>query len=544
MPSVRYLAFALLSTLSAYATHSAYAEDFTPIEYNNPGLKVDLGVGLWSWPMPMDLDGDGDNDLVVSCPDKPMNGVYFFENTEGDVKFPVFQPGVKIGPALKNVQSSYVDGKPRLLLPGKEQVGLSLASLGEAKKLPLDERLGYEGKMRANQWKYADYDADGLLDLIIGQGIWTDYGWDDAFDALGNWTRGPLHGYVYFARNTGTNEKPDYAEPVKITAGGKPVDVYGMPSPNLGDFDGDGDLDLICGEFLDGFTWFENVGSRTKPEYSAGQRLSSDGKPILMNLQMIVPTAFDWDKDGDLDLICGDEDGRVAFIEHTGKVVDGMPQFNQPVYFQQQADKVKCGALVTPVSFDWDGDGDDDLVCGNTAGYIEFFENLGGKPTKWAAAKRLTADGKTIRFQAGPNGSIQGPCEAKWGYTTQTIGDWDHDGLPDLVVNSIWGKVVWLRNIGTRTNPKLATEQPLEVEWPGKAPKPDWFWWNPKGKNLVTQWRTTPVVVDFNNDQLNDLVMLDHEGYLAFFQRTKSDDGELHLQPGQRIFTRRIRRSH
>lgn len=35
-----------------------------------------------------------------------------------------------------------------------------------------------------------------------------------------------------------------------------------------------------------------------------------------MDLQMIVPIAFDWDNDGDLDLIVGDEDGRVAFIEN------------------------------------------------------------------------------------------------------------------------------------------------------------------------------------------------------------------------------------
>jgi len=527
---------ALLTFAFSQAALPCLGQEFTPIKYNHPGLKVDLGVGLWAWPMPMDLDADGDNDLVVSCPDKPMNGTYFFENIEGDVKLPVFRPAVRIGGALKNLQASYVDGKPHLLMPGHEQLGLSLTSLGEAKKLPLAERLGYEGKMRANQWKYADYDADGLLDLIVGQGIWTEYGWDNAFDSEGNWTRGPLHGYVYLARNTGTNDKPKYADPKKINAAGKPIDVFGMPSPNLGDFDNDGDLDIICGEFLDGFTWFENTGTRTKPEYTAGRRLASDGKQILMDLQMIVPTAFDWDKDGDLDLICGDEDGRVALIEHTGIVVDHMPQFKQPVYFQQQADDVKCGALVTPVSFDWDADGDDDLVCGNTAGYIELIENLGGKPAKWAAPERLQADGKTIRFLAGPNGSIQGPAEAKWGYTTQTIGDWDHDGLPDLVVNSIWGKVVWFRNVGTRTNPKLSAQQPLEVQWPGEAPKPAWFWWTPEGKNLVTQWRTTPVVIDLNNDKLNDLVMLDHEGYLALFERTKSESGDLQLQPGQRIF--------
>ena len=52
----------------------------------------------------------------------------------------------------------------------------------------------------------------------------------------------------------------------------------------------------------------------------------------------------------------------------------------------------------------------------------------------------------------------------------------------------------------------------------------------------MTQWRTTPVVVDFNGDELNDLVMLDHEGYLALFERTKSESGDLQLQPGKRMF--------
>ena len=42
---------------------------------------------------------------------------------------------------------------------------------------------------------------------------------------------------------------------------------------------------------------------------------------------MIVPTAIDWDGDHDLDLIVGDEDGRVALVENTGKLQDQIPQF-------------------------------------------------------------------------------------------------------------------------------------------------------------------------------------------------------------------------
>jgi hypothetical protein len=251
---------------------------------------------------------------------------------------------------------------------------------------------------------------------------------------------------------------------------------------------------------------------------------------------MIVPVANEWDHDGDVDLVVGQEDGRVMLIEHSGRVADGLPQFEKPRFFRQQASAVKFGALATPVSFDWDNDGDEDLVCGNTAGQIGFIENLdGGNPPKWATPQLLEVDGQEIRIQAGENGSIQGPCEAKWGYTTLSVADWDHDALPDLIVNSILGKVVWYRNVGTRASPRLAAAQPIEVEWLGKTPKPAWNWWQPKGKSLATQWRTTPAVLDFNGDQLNDLVMLDQEGYLGFFERVRRD-GRLVLLPPVRKF--------
>ena len=440
---------------------------------------------------------------------------------------PVFKPGRRISRGLQDVQVSHVAGEPRVLSPGNEYPDFLKTGLEQPSPLPLPANV-HPSKIRANMWRYADYDGDGAMDLIVGIGDGNDYGWDNAYDASGRWTNGPIHGYVYFVRNTGTTAKPVYDQPVKVMAGDQPVEVYGWPSPNFADFDGDGDLDLLCGEFLDGFTYFQNVGTRTEPKYATGIRLkTAEGRPLAMDLQMITPTAIDWDKDGDFDLIVGDEDGRVALIENSGKLArDCTPQFLAPRYFQQEANDVKCGALATPVGFDWDGDGDTDIVSGNTAGYIVFFENLSGpgvEQPRWAAPRHLEADGKVIRIMAGPNGSIQGPCEAKWGYTTLNIADWDGDGLPDLIVNSIWGKVHWYRNVGTRKQPKLAAARPIEIEWDTPQPTLAWGWLRPEGNGLLTQWRTTPVAVDWNRDGLMDLVMLDHEGYLAFFERRRRE---------------------
>ena len=523
--------------------HAVHAASLERLKYNNPGLAVDLGVGLWAWPLPMDFDGDGDLDLVVNCPDKPYNGVYFFENTSGDTgknKRPVFKPGRRISAGVQNVQVSFVDGKPRVLSPGNEYPDFLKTGLESPKKLPLPANV-HPNKVRGNFWRYVDYDGDGAVDLIVGADDWTDYGWDNAYDASGKWTNGPLRGFVYLARNRGTTEKPDYEKPAKVMAGEKPVEVFGWPSPNFADLDGDGDLDLICGEFLDGFTYFENIGTRTAPKFDTGRRLTTpDGKRLAMDLEMITPTAIDWDKDGDVDLIVGDEDGRVAFIENAGKPsADHTPQFLPPKYFQQEADDLKCGALATPVGFDWDGDGDTDIISGNTAGYIVLFENLsrpGVEKPRWAAPSFLEADGKVIRIQAGTNGSIQGPCEAKWGYTTLSVADWDGDGRPDILANSILGKVHWYRNVGTRQRPQLAAAQPIEVEWNGAQSHLNYGWLRPEGKALLTQWRTTPVAVDWNKDGLMDLVMLDQAGYLAFFERAKAP-GQLLLRAPQRIFS-------
>ncbi len=527
-----------------------------PLAYENPGLDVSLGVGLWAWPIPWDVDGDGDTDLLVSCPDKPYNGVHLFENRSGPgVEMPVFAPARRLGPAQHYVTPSYVEGSSgrqlRVLRMNTEWPDVIRSGLAPGREvtlpLPVTAHTTLFGaqpkgpRIRHNVWKYVDFDGDGALDIVQAAEDWSDYGWDDGYDATGMWIHGPLHGVIHVLRNEGTNDVPRYGEPQPLQAGGVRLDQpLGNPVPNFEDFDRDGDLDLLTGEFLDGFTYYENVGTRTRPQYAAGWPVpSATGGRLRMELQMIVPVAFDWNRDGHMDLIVGDEDGRVAYVRNTGRLdASRTPVFDPPAYFEQQADTLKSGALATPATVDWDGDGDLDILSGNTAGFIEWFENLSGpgvERPRWAAPRRLEAGGRVFRVMAGPNGSIQGPIEAKWGYTTFSVADWDGDGLPDIVLNSILGEVMWLRNTGTRTAPRLAAAEPIEVEWEGSPPRLAWGWKTPTGKALLTQWRTTPVVHDFTGDGLPDLAMLDTEGYLALFERATRGGARV-LTPPRRAF--------
>lgn len=539
----------LTAAMSSLMASAVLAQEMRSLRYNHPGLVVDLGVGLWAWPIPCDADGDGDWDLIVSCPDKPSNGVWFFENRSGPTKdnpMPVFYPARRLSSTVHYVMPSYVDGKLRVLSPGLEYEKFETSGTARSRQLSVAANfyrpqgpMTKGPKVRHNQWRYADLDGDDVLDLVVGIEDWSFYGWDDAYDENGEWVAGPLKGLVYWHRGIGEDR---YAEPVPLMIdapdGGTPVETYGCPSPNLVDMDGDGDLDLICGEFLDRFTYFENIGNKRAPRFQHGQRLKDPmGADLRMDLQMIVPVAFDWDCDGDSDLIVGDEDGRVAWAENTGSLdPHRVPIFQQPRYFRQHADHLKCGALATPVGVDWDGDGDDDIVSGNTAGYIEIFENLSRKGISepiWQAPERLLVGGHVFRVQAGSNGSIQGPAEAKWGYTTLSVADWDLDQLPDIVYNSILGEVCWLKNVGSRSQPRFEHSQPIEIQWndpesladaKSDVPRLAWGWKKPRGNALLTQWRTTPVVYDFTRDGLPDLAMLDVDGFLVLFERYKEKD--------------------
>src|SRR5688572_4342473 len=75
---------------------------------------------------------------------------------------------------------------------------------------------------------------------------------------------------------------PELAPPVRVEADGVPIDIGSLSNiahagPWLGDYDGDGDRDLLVGDFPGYFWRFDNVGSDKKPKLTSKGKLQAGG---------------------------------------------------------------------------------------------------------------------------------------------------------------------------------------------------------------------------------------------------------------------------
>ena len=74
-----------------------------------------------------------------------------------------------------------------------------------------------------------------------------------------------------------------FAAPVRLEADGKPIDTGSFSKiahagPWLEDVDGDGDRDLLVGDFPGYFWLFDNEGTNEKPTFTAKGKLQAGGE--------------------------------------------------------------------------------------------------------------------------------------------------------------------------------------------------------------------------------------------------------------------------
>jgi hypothetical protein len=304
----------------------------------------------------------------------------------------------------------------------------------------------------------ADWNADGLVDLLIGGAT----------------------GHVLFYPNRGTKLEPRYSyAQLVMTADGRPLDVGWSAAPLAVDWDGDGRIDLLSGCERNRILFYRNEGSAGAPRLVNRGFVMAAGEPIALPVIPVpksppgiyeldyypVLEAVDWNGDGRTDLLAGGYvTGRIFFFEGTGRAADGTPLLTPRGPLHADGAPLNVGDwAAAPCAADFDSDGDLDLVSGNmamTAGggdasdpdhFLRYYENTGTCTAPILTERPFPRSGQF------PNAVLGTP----------RAFDFDADGRLDLVVSA--GENVYLyRNTGTPHAPRFdVSAGALPCPWGG-----------------------------------------------------------------------------
>lgn len=326
--------------------------------------------------------------------------------------------------------------------------------------VPADELITTSGY---NVASLADTDADGDLDVVVGVlgGAFNPN--TTASDNLLHFERLPS------GELTRTASRYLYG-----------IDVGSESYPAFGDLDGDGDADLLVGSKLDPSVLtaarlyrFDNVGSVAEPEYQLVDTLA------LFDGYHLAPTLADLDADGDLDLLLGSWNDDIRYLRNDGTKLE--PDF-VPVGEEAIAELPR-GSHATPGLGDLDGDGDLDLLVGESSGEINQYENVGG-PTD-------------PRFEL--------VTEAAWDIdvgrrSVPVLRDLDGDGDLDMIVGREDRGAALFMNRGSASQPRFEAAGDLDVPLPNFS---------------------VPALVDLDGDGDDDVVSGGMGGGLVFFRNER-----------------------
>ncbi|HIC95469.1 TPA: VCBS repeat-containing protein, partial [Candidatus Bipolaricaulota bacterium] len=364
-----------------------------------------MDISWWVSPAFVDIDDDGDQDLLAGTGD---GRITFFRNI-GTPTTPAWRfvtskyAGIDVGgyatPAFADIDA---DGDYDLFIgndAGRITFYRNIGSREEAVWMFVtDDYLGSSVGWLALP-ALADVDDDGDLDFFVGTWSaishwrndgtptapsWTlvthqyanisekggglapafaDLDQDGDLDMLLGWQYGPIRTYS----NLGTPTNPIWARTADDTC---PLDLGGYSTPALADWDADGDLDLLVGDYHSRVRMFRNdAGPLALPAWVDAGLVSAVDPDELYHA---APALVDIDADGDLDLFVGEDDGTVDFLRNLGS-----PTNPNWVLTAVDYEGFDVGKYAKPTFGDLDDDGDYDLLMGAQDGRLHFYENTG-----------------------------------------------------------------------------------------------------------------------------------------------------------------------
>ncbi|MGF2033815.1 MAG: DUF4347 domain-containing protein [Nostoc sp. CmiVER01] len=276
------------------------------------------------------------------------------------------------------------------------------------------------------------------------------------------------------------------------------IGVGQFSTPSFADLDQDSDLDLIVGKADGQIAFYENTGTPAVPLFKELQKTNN----LFNNINVgnnSTPTFADLDKDGDLDLIVGNADGKLAEYENisdrTGVkfgqrfgLSNPFEEINNslPNFFERYFRNISVPQNSAPAFADLDQDGDLDLILGNADGKLKYYINTGtaSKPV-FSLKENSPFDGIDVGDNSIPS-----------------FTDIDNDGDLDLFVGRKDGSVAFYRNTGNPTTPTFTVDT---INFPGSPWK--------VGAN------SAPVFADLNNNGSVDVVIGAADGKLQYLKQ-------------------------
>ncbi|HYW78001.1 MAG TPA: VCBS repeat-containing protein, partial [Thermoguttaceae bacterium] len=263
----------------------------------------------------------------------------------------------------------------------------------------------------------ADWNADGRLDLIVGQK--TDLG----------------EGKVSVYLNVGTATHPDFDLPFYATLAGSDVIAPGSGClgvfPRVFDWDQDGRKDLVIGRADGKVQVLLNTHTDADPQFDTATFLQvglPGSKSDIDVGNRATLDIVDYNNDGQYDLVLGALDGRVRV--YLNEAAAGAADFQSELVVADGPDDLIVPSGRSSVAvYDLNGDGRKDLVLGNTEGQMLFYANTGSdaQPT-FDGSQPLRANGEIINLTGTPR-------------SRPFVGDFDGDQIADLLIGSADGLV-------------------------------------------------------------------------------------------------------